>query len=82
MSKFLIIHPEELSVKWIYRLRALNVDTLGIHSCGGTNAHMYLQNMIENLKNENVQELLNMAKEQGLNVEYELHSASSGEVFQ
>ena len=76
MSKFLIIHPEELSVKWISRLRALNVDTLGIHSCGGTNAHMYLQNMIENLKNENVQELLNMAKEQGLNVEYELHSAS------
>ena len=47
MSKFLIVHPDELSVKWIERLKSLGVDTLGIHSVGGTEAHEHLAKMIE-----------------------------------
>lgn len=76
MSKFLIIHPEEISEKWIMRLCDLEADTLGIHSVGGTNAHVYLQNMLEDLRSDGVRSLLDEAKKRGLAIEYELHAAS------
>ena len=76
MSKFLIIHPDEISEKWIERLCALGVDTLGIHSVGGTDAHIHLQNMLESFKKADLIDLFNKAVERGLNIEYELHSAS------
>lgn len=76
MGKFLIIHPDELSVKWIERLKALGVDTLGIHSIGGTRAHEHLSRMLDEQKNDAVKELFDLATENGLNIEYELHAAS------
>ena len=76
MSKFLIIHPDEISEKWISRLCGLGVNTLGIHSVGGTNAHVYLQNMLEDLKSDDIKALLDKAKKNGLDIEYELHAAS------
>jgi hypothetical protein len=76
MAKFLIVHPEELSEKWIDRLMCLGVDTLGIHSVGGTQAHEYLSKMIEEQKRDEVKALFDLAVADGLNIEYELHAAS------
>ena len=36
----MIVHPDELSQKWIGRLKDLGTDTLGIHSVGGGGAHV------------------------------------------
>lgn len=76
MSKFLIVHPEELSNKWIDRLSELKVETLGIHSVGGTLAHVYIAQMLESLKNKETRDLFDRAVSEGLCVEYELHAAS------
>ena len=76
MSKFLIVHPDELSVKWIERLKSLEVDTLGIHSVGGTEAHEHLAKMIEGQKSDEVKSLFDLASSEGLSIEYELHAAS------
>ena len=76
MNKFLIIHPEELSEKWISRLHELDVDTLGIHSVGGTEAHIHIQNMLDRSNDENTKALFDKATADGLKIEYELHAAS------
>ena len=76
MSKFLIVHPDELSRKWIDRLKDLGVDTLGIHSVGGTEAHEHLAKMLEGQKSDKVKSLFDLATAEGLSVEYELHAAS------
>jgi hypothetical protein len=76
MGKFLIVHPDELSQKWIDRLKDLGTDTLGIHSVGGGSAHEYLARMIDSQKNDEVKALFDIATENGLNIEYELHAAS------
>ena len=76
MGKFLIVHPDELSVKWIERLKSLEVDTLGIHSVGGTEAHEHLAKMIEGQKSDEVKSLFDLASSEGLSIEYELHAAS------
>ena len=76
MSKFLIVHPDELSAKWIERLKDLGVDTLGIHSAGGTKAHEHLAKMLEGQKSDKVKSLFDLATAEGLSVEYELHAAS------
>ena len=76
MGKFLIVHPDELSVKWIERLKSLGFDTLGIHSVGGTEAHEHLAKMIEGQKSDEVKSLFDLASSEGLSIEYELHAAS------
>ena len=76
MGKFLIVHPDELSVKWIERLKSLGVDTLGIHSVGGTEAHEHLAKMIEGQKSDEVKSLFDLISSEGLSIEYELHAAS------
>ena len=79
MGKFLIVHPDELSQKWIDRLKDLGTDTLGIHSVGGGSAHEHLARMIESQKSDEVKALFDIATENGLNIEYELHAVSSPE---
>ena len=76
MNKFLIVHPDELSKKWIGRLKDLGVGTLGIHSVGGTLAHKYIYEMLDEQKKDEVKELYDLAAGEGLSIEYELHAAS------
>ena len=75
MYKFLIVHPQEISRKWIDRLCALGVDSLGIHPVGGNDAHLSLTKM-QSEQTEDERELLRLAKERGLKIEYEMHAAS------
>ena len=50
MKKGLIIHPEELTRKWIDKALAAGVQVLGIHPRGGEIAPKKLAELLLNLK--------------------------------
>lgn len=72
----LLIHPEEISRKWIDKLSDGGIDVLGIHPVGGYRAHINLAAMLEDMKKESFRDLIDYAKEKGLRVEYEMHCGS------
>ncbi len=71
----MLIHPEELSKKWIDKLYDAGVDVLGIHPWGGNHAKNSISDLVEILKTKEYRALINYAKERGLKIEYELHAA-------
>ena len=76
MIKRLLIHPEELSKKWIDRMADHGVDVLGIHPAGGEESDKHIENMLALLKTEKYRCLLDYAVLRGLKIEYEMHAAS------
>lgn len=76
MKKTLIIHPHELSRRWIDKMCALGVDTLGLHPVGGIKADETLQNLLDRLQDPEYRALLDYAREKGLSIVYELHALS------
>jgi len=76
MQTGLLIHPEELSKKWIDRMAELGVDTLGIHPWGGKHAESAMYELVERLKTDEFRALIDYAKSCGLKVEYEMHAGS------
>ena len=72
----LLIHPEEVSRKWIDRLVESKIDCLGIHPVGGYRAHINLESLLEDLKTEKFRSLLDYAADNGLKIEYEMHCGS------
>lgn len=75
MNGSMIIHPEELSKKWIDRLANAGISTLGIHPGGGKSAVPLLKKMLETMKTDEYRSLIDYAHSRGLDVEYELHAA-------
>ncbi|MBQ3085282.1 MAG: DUF4838 domain-containing protein [Clostridia bacterium] len=75
MKKALLIHPEELSKKWIHRMKSLGVNTLAIHPWGGKQAPQTLAALLEQLRDPAYRQLLDQAAESGLEIEYEFHAA-------
>ena len=71
----MIIHPGELSKKWIDRLADAGIDTLGIHPEGGAGAPKTLARLLELLKTPEYRALIDYAKSRGLKIEYECHAA-------
>lgn len=76
MKTQLIIHPQELSRKWIDRAVSLGVDVLGLHPVGGRHAHESLAALLQRLETPEFRTLLDEAAGKGLKIEYELHAAS------
>ncbi len=76
MQKALLIHPHELSKRWIDKMVSLKVTTLGLHPVGGPDADKSLLDLIERLKTPEFRALLDYAKEKGLKIIYELHALS------
>lgn len=76
MRKSLLIHPEELSKKWIDRFVAQGVDTVGLHPVGGNDAEFSLERLTQRMQEADYQALIDYAREQGLKIEYEFHSCS------
>lgn len=74
MSSSILIHPEELTKKWIDRAKSKRYDTLALHPRGGKRAHETLSEMLEMLKTPEYRALLDYAAEVGLNIEYEFHA--------
>ena len=75
MKNGMIIHPGELSKKWIDRLADAGIDTLGIHPEGGAGAPKSLERLLELLKTPEYRALIDYARSRGLRIEYEIHAA-------
>ena len=50
--KTLLIHPDELSRKWIDRMKSVGCTSVGIHPEGGKSALESLKNLIEKFDDE------------------------------
>lgn len=71
----LLIHPEELSKKWIDRMIKHKIPTLALHPRGGHLAHESLSKMLSMLETPEYRALLDEAHAGGLRIEYEFHAA-------
>ena len=71
----LLIHPCELSKKWVDRLVKENIPTLALHPEGGKNANETLECLVEKFEEKSFRDLLDYAAEKGLKIEYEMHAA-------
>ncbi|MBQ9083064.1 MAG: DUF4838 domain-containing protein [Clostridia bacterium] len=71
----LLIHPDELSYKWIDRMAAHKIPTLALHPAGGRKAPRTLAAMVEQLQDPDYRAMLDYAAEKGLRIEYEMHAA-------
>ncbi|MBQ2876724.1 MAG: DUF4838 domain-containing protein [Clostridia bacterium] len=76
MKTSLIVHPEELTRRYIKKLYSSGADIIGIHPTGGETAKHSLDHLLEMLEGDELPSLLRYASELGLEIEYELHSAS------
>ena len=77
MRSSILIHPDELTEKWIRRLVSLGVTTLGIHPRGGEWAEASLNDLLEKLKAPGYRALLDFAAQSGLEIVYEFHAAAN-----
>lgn len=75
MRKSLIIHPDELSRKWIDRISSLGCTSIGIHPVGGEKSYKSLENLINLFDDINFTKLLDYASDKGIEIEYEMHCA-------
>lgn len=75
MKSALLIHPDEITKKWIGRAKDAGIRALGIHPKGGIRAPKHLCELLEAMKTEKFRALIDRAKERGLAVEYEFHAA-------
>ena len=75
MKKSMIIHPEELSQRWIDRLADAGVEILGIHPHGGTGAKDSIAELVELMRTDGYRALIDYAHTRGLEIEYEIHAA-------
>lgn len=71
----MIIHPGELSRKWIDRLADAGINTLGIHPEGGKDAPRTLERLLSLLETPEYRALIDYARARGLEIEYECHAA-------
>lgn len=74
MSTSILIHPEELTEKWIDRAKRLGYDALALHPRGGKRAPETLAEMLEWLKTPEYRSLIDYAISIGLEIEYEFHA--------
>ena len=74
MISSILIHPEELTKKWIERAKRLGYDALALHPRGGKRASETLAEMLGWLKTPDFRLLIDYAKGLGLKIEYEFHA--------
>ena len=74
MKKGVVIHPDELSVRWIQRAEKLGIDVIGIHPWGGKRAPESLSELVELVKTPEFRSLVDLAKSKGIEIEYEIHA--------
>ncbi len=74
MKSAILIHPEELSKKWIDRMAEQGVNILGLHPVGGQDAAKTLSDMLSMIETDEFRALIDYAKSKGLEIEYEIHA--------
>lgn len=73
-SRGILVHPQELTPRWLERMAAAGLNNLGLHPEGGAEAHITLQNAIDLHSSPERVELRKMAAALGINIEYEAHA--------
>ena len=71
----MIVHPDELSEKWIDRLADAGIGAIGIHPVGGKRAAQAVKELVEEMRTQKYRALIDYAAARGLTVEYVLHGA-------
>ena len=71
----LLIHPDELSYRWIDRMVASKIPTLAFHPPGGKNADETMADLLNRLEDPEYRKMLDYGAEKGLKFEYEMHAA-------
>jgi len=74
MKKGVLVHPQELSVRWIEQAVREGIDVLGLHPVGGPKAKDSCAALVQLLDDPEFLRLVDLAKEKGLTVEYEIHA--------
>lgn len=72
----LLIHPEELSSRWIDLAKKHRVKRLSIHPWGGKNAHRNLIDLLDTLETPEYRAKIDALIDSGVEVGYEFHAAS------
>ena len=74
MRRTVLIHPDELSERWIRRALDCGYTGIALHPVGGEKAAEALSDLLDKLKTASYRSLIDRAAEAGLTVEYELHA--------
>ena len=72
----LLIHPEELSSRWIALAEKHRLKRLSIHPWGGKNAHKTLEDLVSRLETPEYRDMIDTLIDKGIEVGYEFHAAS------
>ncbi|MDD3243907.1 MAG: DUF4838 domain-containing protein [Eubacteriales bacterium] len=72
----LLIHPEEISPRWLPRLRAAGINVLGLHPVGGAAAPASLAGLLSFAETPAMKDFLQALSAAGIAVEYEMHAMS------
>lgn len=72
----LIIHPHELTDRWIELAKELKLDRVSIHPVGGMSAHETLQELLKTIKDKNFRAQIDKLTNNGIEVGYEFHALS------
>ena len=75
MKSEILIHPGELSRKWIDRMADAGITAIGIHPEGGKASTAALEKLLLRVQDPEYSALLDYAAERGLEIEYEVHAA-------
>lgn len=70
----IIVHPEDLTERWLDRMERAHLNTLGLHPVGGRRAPLTLQAAIEAFGSPESVRLREEAKKRGITVQYEAHA--------
>lgn len=72
----LIIHPHELTDRWIALAKKLKLKRLSLHPEGGMDAHLSLQKMLDLLEDEDFRAKIDSLVDNGIEFGYEFHALS------
>lgn len=76
MHTSILIHPDELTEKWVDRMVSHGIHTLGIHPVGGKQAAHSLRELLALQETAHFRQLIDYARDKGLTVTYPLHAMS------
>ena len=72
----LIIHPHELTPRWIELAKKLKLERISLHPVGGKQAHENLRQFMQTLKDPSFRDRIDTLCDAGIEVGYEFHALS------
>lgn len=72
----LIIHPHEITDRWIDVAKKIKLDRLSFHPVGGMSAHETLAQLMTTVKDETFRKQIDKLNDAGIEVGYEFHALS------